>query len=362
MALRSLPRPLAVALVTLALAACDAGSLPPPLFTPEGPFQADDLPRATPAEQNLDADRLEAAFGDARSAPGAPSLTVVRGGHLVAEAYFGSLQAQSAHPVRSVSKSVVALLVGIAIAEGALDGVDQPIGSVLDGTVALTAVQRTITVGDLLTMQSGIAWDEGEFLAWQSAPDPVGYLLDRPQEAEPGTRFRYNSAAVHLLSVVLEQATGTPLQGYAADRLFTPLGIQEASWDRLPDGRASGGAGLRLRPRDLAKLGVLLLEGGRWAGAQVVPQAWVEAMLSEQVELGLDGPDLQDVDYGYLWWLDRGQTPLAWGWGGQFLYLDAARDLVVVTTAASLVPADRAHVQEAALMDIVLNGVVPAAR
>ncbi|MEM0960949.1 MAG: serine hydrolase [Bacteroidota bacterium] len=347
-------------LVAIGVVGCDASEPAPPVGAlPEEPG----LPTTTAASQNVDEVQLAEAAAQLAEAPGARSLLVARNGYLVGEAYTSSSALSTPHGVRSATKSVAAMLTGIAIEQGHLPGVDALVAPLLPEGYALPEGLDDLRVEDLLTMRAGFTWNEGaEFLPWAGSSDPVTYLLDHPAGDAPGDRFLYNSAATHLLGVVLEQATGQSFDAFADEVLLAPMGITTARWVRTRDGRASAGYGLMLRPRDLVKLGILVLDGGRWDGQEVVPEAWVDRMVGPRVALGREYGSLADVDYGYLWWIDRGRRPLAWGWGGQFIYLDRDLHLVVVTTAAWNVGQATANVQEKALLRVIVDSVLPAAR
>lgn len=298
------------------------------------------------------------------------AILVVRGGRLVAELYrrgsdapidvryglanpFASdvaFDAEALHDVRSISKSVVGLLVGIAAAEGTMGSLSAP---VLDAYPALadlrTEGRDAITFEHLLTMSSGLGWSEWREgpvtsdetrLFWKS--DPVRFVFDRPLESPPGTRFEYNGGATATLADHLERTTGRPLVEFARTELFEPLGITRFVWATDLRDRPMAYAGLRLRPRDMAKLGRLVLDGGRWNGRQVVPEAWIEASLRPHVSRGESIPSdfAGDAGYGLQWW--TGNVPwhgqelafaAAVGNGGQRIYVVPALDLVVVTTA-----------------------------
>ncbi len=341
----------------LLVAACDSND-------PEEAF--DDLPTSAPEAQDVDAQQLQAAFAQAEQVAGIQSLVVVRNGHLIGESYYNNFGRDDVHHVRSVTKSVLSILTGLAIDQGHLTGVEQEIGPLLEDVTVLEPEKSAIQVEHLLTMTSGFAWSESGtstasgYVAWINAPDQINYLTTRPLSDAPGTRFNYNSAAVHLLAVVLAEATGTDMQTYATEQLWGPLGIPRTAWETDARGYYNGGAGLQLRPRDMAKLGVVVLQNGQWNGQQVIPASWVQTMTQSQVGFSFDSGPLQDVDYGYLWWLDRGSRPLAWGYGGQFIYIDAARDLVVVTTARWQLDGTTANQQEQALQNLVINQVLPA--
>ncbi|MEZ4589078.1 MAG: serine hydrolase [Gemmatimonadales bacterium] len=295
---------------------------------------------APPEALGIDPDALERAVDAAAALPSLLSLVVVRHGRLAREAYFNGNRADRRNDVRSVTKSLVSTLVGVAIERGLLESVDLPIGPVLEDAYpgALDATEGAITVRDLLTMASGYAWDESTVAGyndWVTADDPVRYLLDRPLAHPPGTRFTYNSAAVHLLSVVLERIAGRTVQQLAAESLFPALGIAGADWEILAGGRANGGSGIDLRPRDLAKLGQLWLQDGHAGAARLLPEGWVGTATTSRYPLWQASPPLTAQGYGYLWWIDHAGSRthfFAWGHGGQFVWVAPELDLVVVVT------------------------------
>ena len=204
------------------------------------------------------------------------------------------------------------------------------------------ARKRAMTLEDLLTMQSGLAWRESGYayepgsgndvMAMSATRDWAGYVIDRPMAAQPGTTFNYNTGASHLVSGVVTVLTRRPAAAIATTQVFAPLGIRGESWLSDPDGVSAGGFGLLLEPRDLAKLAFLYLHHGRWDGRQIVPAAWVEQSTADHVADAAH-------EYGYLWWLDRadGYAYMA-GLYGQLAAVVPAKDLVVVITAH--LPAD----------------------
>jgi CubicO group peptidase (beta-lactamase class C family) len=297
------------------------------------------------------------------------SLVVVRKGRLAYERYYGGSTVDTLADVRSVTKSVVATLVGIAIANGAIAGLDQPITDFLDSSdFDVRPEHELVTIRHLLTMTSGFYWSEDNVTGyhdWIESDDQVNYLLSRPFVATPGTTFTYNSAAAHLLGVVLEKAVRRPLPDFADDVLFGPLGIRQREWEDLSDGYVNGAAGLDLRPRDLARLGQLYLQEG-WSGTRaVVPPLWVEeATTPRWNSLGPVGP-IENVSYGFLWWLDQDRGAyFAWGFAGQFIYVVPRLDLVVVATTewrgVSQDVGYRALQEE--VLGLIVNSVLPAAR
>lgn len=323
---------------------------------------------AAPDDVGVDASGLEAAAAHAATIPRFRSLLVARRGRLVFERYFAGAGAATRFDVRSVTKSVVSALVGIALRDGALPNPDATIAAYLEPPYALDAAGRSITVRHLLTMTSGFAWDEEtgpDYGLWIRAPDHVQYLLDRPHASAPGERFTYDSAAVHVLGVVVQRAAGMPLPQYADDHLFRFLGAAPVGWEPLEAGTVNGGAGIQLRGRDLVALGQLFLQRG-WSGQQsVVPEAWVDQATSAQFTWRTTFGPQQRLTYGFLWWVADAAPAafFAWGYGGQFVYVVPGKDLVVVTTTEWRdITETTQHALEQQVLGVVVDDVVPSAR
>lgn len=362
---RSLPWTLLLALAPLA-ACVDDITVP---TTSEPAKLATSWETAAPREVELDAIRLELASARAASVDRLRSLLVVRHGRLAHERYFHGNNAETLADVRSITKTVVGALVGVAMAHGAIDGPDQPITDFLStDEYPVRAEHASITVGDLLTMSSGIDWTERGatgYLDWIQSSDRVAYLLERELVADPGDVFAYNSAAVHLLGLIVEEATGRSLPSFADDVLFGPLGIDRREWEPLGDRHVNGGGGIDLRPRDLARLGQLFLQNGRSGTTQVVPEGWAQLSLAPTRLPFRSVPPMGTLSYGLLWWIDVERTAaFAWGYGGQLVYVDPDLDLVVVvTTDWWLVSQDVGSewLTEQA-MSLIVDAVLPAVR
>ncbi len=283
----------------------------------------------------MDGRLLDVGASRAASIPRFRGLLVARHGRLVFERYFAGAAAETAFDVRSVTKSVVSALTGIAVREGALPTIDAPIVRYLDPPYRVNPEDDGITVRHLLTMTSGFQWDDdNDYNPWILSPDRVQYLLDRPRVAPPGARFTYDSAAGHVLGVVLQRATATPLPEYASARLFAALGPQAVAWEPLDRGTVNGGSGIDLRGRDLLKLGQLYLQRGFSGGRSVVPAEWVDSTTQPQFTWRDDYGAQRRVTYGMLWWVSDASPAayFAWGYGGQFVYVVPSRDLVAVAT------------------------------
>lgn len=294
---------------------------------------------ASPAAVGVDRDLVEAALGEAAAIPRLRSLVAVKDGRIFLESYYGGRTSPDLHDVRSVTKSVVGTLVGLAIERGHIEGLGQPIGELLPEEVAaLTPEQAEITIRHLLTMSSGFQWDENggdDYNTWISSEDHISALLERPLVDEPGTAFTYNSAAVHLLGVVVEAAVGEPLPEFAHRELFAPIGIDVAEWEELPGPYVNGGSGIDLRARDLARFGQLYLQDGLSGDRRVLPAGWVDAATAPAYAWRADYGSLRQYTYGFLWWVVEGEPQpayTAWGYGGQFVYVVPELRLVVVAT------------------------------
>ncbi len=235
--------------------------------------------------------------------------------------------------IKSASKSLISALVGIALERGDLASLNTPVAELLPEAFAgADERKRSITLGHLLSMQSGLESTTGTgYGPWVSSRDWVRHAVARPLVAAPGSEFIYSTGNSHLLSAVLARATGKPTREFAREVLLEPLGIS-ASWSQDPQGTDFGGNELRMTPRALARFGQLYLQGGAWEGRQLVPAAWVAESTSRHAE---GWPDRYGA-YGYLWWLPPGRPGgafMAVGYGGQFLYVVPEREMVVVITS-----------------------------
>ena len=233
---------------------------------------------------------------------------------------------------------MTALLVGIALDLGKLKTLDAPVLSFFPAYTDLRTTEKLrITVRDLLTMSAGLSWPYKPYLSMarqmDAAPGPFRFVLEQPMVAVPGEDWHYNNGAAELVGAVLQRATGLPLDQFAKRVLFDPLAIEDWEWGKMANGDAGASWGLRLRPRDLAKIGQLVLNRGVWRGRQVVSSDWIREMIAPHVVR-------PHVRYGYFWWLDRRvvdgrdfEVVSAIGWGGQYLDVVPSLDLAVVVTA-----------------------------
>jgi CubicO group peptidase (beta-lactamase class C family) len=296
-----------------------------------------------PEAQGLSSSDLADALEFARtSSINIHSLLVVRNGVVVLDAYFYPFTREMRHDVASVTKSITSLLVGIAIDERFLVGVEQPAVSTLPDALTRGLDQRKarIRIVDLLAMQSGLDCGlirgEPELREMMGQPDWVAYALSLPIVTEPGTGFGYCSPNYHLLSAVLTSATGLSALDYARARLFEPLGIDDVAWPADPMGNSHGWGDLQLRPRDMAKIGLMMLHRGRWGDRQILAETWIDGSLTVRANVS------ENEDYGLGWWLSRSVPTLleANGRGGQRISVVPALDVVVVMTGGGFEPGD----------------------
>lgn len=270
------------------------------------------------------------------------SVTVVRNGVIVLDAYFYPFLPETRHDAASVTKSVVSLLVGLATAQGYFGGAEQPLLAAVTPELARDVSGRAaaIRLGDLLTMRSGFDCGfkrgEPELRDMQNAPDWVAYALRLPIVAEPGTRFGYCSSNFHLISAAISSSAKMSAFDFARQHLFEPLGINDVYWPADAKGVTHGWGDLQLRPRDMAKLGLLMLRDGRWSDDQVLPRTWIDSSVRNHFRAN------DSNDYGLGWWMPHAIPGLfeAVGRGGQRISVTPDKNIVVVTTGGGFEPYD----------------------
>ncbi len=313
------------------------------------------------------------------------AVVIIRHGKLVFEQYFAGydepwgqgdgqheFDATTKHDMRSASKSLVSLLIGLAIDRKLIASADEPVVKFFPEYAAQKSPGwDQITVRHLLTMSSGMQWDENR--GWkdprndephlQNEADPIGYILARPIAA-PDTVWVYNGGGTDLLGNIIERTSGKSLEAFAREALFEPLGVTDFEWKSYPkNGKVASAVGLRIRPRDAAKIGQLVLNKGAWNGRRIVSPEWIEQSIR---------PRFQAIGYfsglffyGQQWWLGRsisGDTEVKWtaamGSGGQRIFIVPDLDLVMMTTSGRYF---QPHQGDGAL-DTLTNFVIPSVR
>lgn len=280
---------------------------------------------------------FDAALESAQNLPRMRSLLVSRDGEVILDRYFNGANAHRATNVKSVSKSIISALIGIAIERGHISGVKQPIGDYFSTQLSTNedAPKERITIENLLTMQSGLETTSNRnYGAWIASSDWVDSALQQPLHLPSGRLMEYSTGNTHLLSAILTAATGQSTLEFARKVLAEPLGFHLPPWPQDPQGIYFGGNDMELTPHQMLAFGELYLNNGQVNGTQIIPRAWVENSLIRRAQSRRD----RTRYYGYGWWsrdMAGHETSYAWGFGGQFILLVPELSLVVVTTSSS---------------------------
>ena len=342
-----------------------------------------ELQVSTPEAMGLDPDKLNALIHwlDELEGSNIHSLLIARSGLLAFEHYrtgtdehwrkpLGEVAhgAHVLHDLRSVTKVVTGLLVGKALQDNLIADLDQPVFSYFpDYGDLCTDGKDGIRLHHLLTMSAGLEWNEnvsaadpnhGELRLWQSS-DRMRTALEPRLVTEPGTVWNYSGGCTELLGEVLKRVSGKPLDEFAQSALFDPLAISDVEWARHSDGSPSASGGLRMRSRDLAKIGMTVADGGKWSGQQVLPEAWIETSLTAHI-----GAHDRLFYYGYHWWLGRSLVSgrsVSWaagiGLGGQRLFVIPELNMALAITAGHYADAMQAWLPLTILNRFILAAV-----
>jgi CubicO group peptidase (beta-lactamase class C family) len=309
---------------------------------------------------------LEDAFSIAGQDANLRCLIVYKDEHIIREKYFHPSDSSSAYDMRSVTKSVIATLVGIAIDKGYILSEDQTIGDYLRPLVGtIDSVKANIKIRDLLSMTSGIYGNDlvdiSRMTNWLNAPNQITWILNSPMDSNPGQMFAYNNGAPHLMSAILTQATGMSTFQFAKQFLFQPLGIADHYWLTDKQGIYNGAAGITLTPSDMLKLGQLYLKKGVYNGVRVVSEDWINK--ASTFKITTNGIEPFAPSYGYFWWIGISGNHsyfFANGYGGQFIVVVPDLNLIVVTTNTwSNVPDATAQQQWYSTLDLIINKIIP---
>lgn len=261
------------------------------------------------------------------------SIIVSRHGDIVSEQYFGRMNATRGHNIKSASKSILSILTGIAIDKGYLDGVNQPIGEFFQNYFSSNpdTLKESITIEDLLTMRSGLAsTSRANYGRWVTSNNWINYTLNRPLQGTPGVDRIYSTGNTHLLAVILTRASGMSLLEFSNRYLFHPMDIRITGWDRDPQGYYFGGNNMAMRPRDMVKIGLLMMDVGKHNGEQIVSSDWIIESV-KPVTGRVSGVE----NYGYLWFLRMSgdyHMYYAFGNGGQYIMILPELDSVITVT------------------------------
>lgn len=313
----------------------------PEIFDPYVGYQpvptADNWLIASPDDVGLNADTLASVYRDLYADDDVwmlRSMNVYKNGLLIAESYTkDTIDRTAQRAIWSSTKQVLAILIGIAIDQGLITDVNDPIKEYLPSVKVANPDKADITIRQLLMMTSGIAWENygiggDDSQVMQNAPDDLlSFALGKPMATDPGSTFDYKDSDPQILAAVLESVTGERVDVWADRVLFTPIGLRNYSWKRYRDGRTLGAWGLLMPPREMAKVAQLVLSGGEWYGQRIVSASWIETMASPLQQTS-------DKYFGYLWWVlpDHGTFFMS-GNGGQFAFVFPAENAVVTFTA-----------------------------
>lgn len=290
------------------------------------------------------------------------SLLILQKDTLIYERYYNDFTNEDFSNIKSASKSVLNLLIGIAIEKRMIQSIDQPIFEYLPELFSdsTDSRKREITIKHLMLMQSGLKPTSlSNYAPWVASEDWLQFALDQPLEAEPGKLYGYSTGDTHLLAAVLARAAGTKALDFAEEFLYGPMGIEIKEWSEDPKGNNEGGNNVYIKPLDLAKIGIMVRNKGRYDGKQIVSAKWIEESLSFQVEpQGISRP-FDISGYGYLWWLVKARnfdTYSAIGFGGQYMMTIPELDLIIVLTSKYKGSAPGSHFSDIA--DLIENYIL----
>lgn len=293
------------------------------------------LPRSTPEAEKFDAGAVDKFLKAAKDkGMSLHSLMVLRHGNVISEQWFGVYHAGSPHTLYSVSKTFTCMAVGFAVQEGKIKVTDKVISFFPDDLPAEVSPNLAkMEIRHLLTMSTGQAAEPNRGGNWLKS------FFAAPIEYEPGTKFLYNSMATHVLSAIVQKVTGQNMIDYLQPRFFAPLGITGAKWDKSPQGIDVGGWGLWVKTEDMAKLGQLLLQKGKWGETQIISREWIEEATSRHIYQNPPKGETEASDsdweqgYCYQMWRCRHNAFRADGAYGQFIVVMPDQDAVIVVTA-----------------------------
>lgn len=302
-------------------------------------------------------DSLNKKLSDLVSIGPINSILVSIDGDIIAEHYFRGMNSGRTHNIKSASKSILSILIGIAIDKGYIESLDETIDHYFPEYFAQNpdSIKQSITIRDLLTMRGGLESTSGSnYGGWVVSSNWVNNKLNRPIVGTPGVDRIYSTGTTHLLSVILTKATGLSTLAFSNKYIFNEMGIHMGGWDRDPQGYYLGGNNMALRPRDMIKIGQLMMNVGNYNGNQLVSKEWVVKSV-----IPLTGR-LRDVNYGYLWFRKMSgdyHMVYAWGNGGQFIMILPEIRTVIAITSQNIVNVPRSYRLE--LMRLLDTEIIP---
>jgi len=332
-------RPAIILLTTFALAGCMKDE---PMNQPFESFQPkeieDGLTISTPREEGMDPDKLDQVYKSTYADENLwslRSLLVFRNNKLVAEAYLKeNSDITSRHLIWSCTKQVMGVLTGIAVDQGLITSIEDPLSDYLTEALSNYPDKSGITIEQLITMHSGIDYNndgvggETDKVLRQIPENITEFVLSRPMRNEPGTDFHYNDGDPQLMSAIFQRVSGSPADVWADEVLFSKIGVSNYNWVRYKDGTTLGGYGIETTPREMAKIAMCVADNGLTNGQRIVSANWISEMTSPQFEMA------DPFSFGYYWWIDPSRNiHFTWGHGGQFAFIVPDQQLIVVMTS-----------------------------
>jgi len=323
-------------------------------------------PTSTPETQGMNSQLIQQAFQQGESRGFVDCILIIRNGYLVGEKYYNGFGKSTPHNVMSVSKSFLSAMTGIALRDGHLNNLNEKVLDYFPEYIYPNIDPRKydITIRNLLMMRMGIDADRNLYDYIHSSPNWIETTIELPLLYDPGARFLYNTYQTHLLSAIITKAGGVSTMEFARRHLLSEMKIECNEWQQDPQGYYFGGNSMDFTPRNMARLGYLYMNKGKLDGKQIVSAEWVEESLTNYTNFSNSTwGDLDNVNYGYLWWLGEiknHEVFLAIGHGGQFVINFLDLNLIVVTTADWQLGWDIADQHERSILSIVADYIVPA--
>lgn len=300
-----------------------------------------EIPEGQPEDFGFDPDEFAKVDSRAALMSRLHSLLIIRRDTLLFENYYNGFAETGYSNLKSSSKSILNLLVGIAIEEGYINSIDETLFEYVPEIFQddMDSRKKEITIEQLMTMTSGLeSTSLSNYSAWTNSDNWLKYAIELPQEADPGTWYEYSTGDSHLLSAILTNATGMSSLEFAQKYLYEPMDIKVTRWDTDPQGYNEGGNNVYAKPYDLAKIGIMVKNGGIYKGKRIVSQEWINESIAYQVKpQGISRP-FEIEGYGYLWWLVKANeysTYSAIGHGGQYMMTIPDLDIIIVLTSLS---------------------------
>jgi CubicO group peptidase (beta-lactamase class C family) len=301
---------------------------------------------------------LDEIFEEAESISTLRSVLIQKNDKLLGEDYFRNASADYPYNIKSASKSIISLITGIAVDQGEIS-LNETLGDYFPEYFQANPnpQKEAITIRQLLSMQAGLETTSFQnYGRWAISDNWAEFQLDQPFEEEPGGKMVYSTGTSHLLSVIITKATGVSTRDFANQHLFDPMNIRIGGWDRDPQGFYMGGNNLAMTPRDLLKIGQMMLNGGTYEGKNIVSEEWVTASFQTYTR-----SNFNPYDYGYMWWnrpVAGYDIYFAWGFGGQYIFMIPDLNSVVVITSF-LNNANQRRTYKEPVFDLLEEQIIP---